>query len=914
MTSAARLGLITATILMSGCATLADHSQGDAEINYLRCEYRIQPLGIDITEPRLSWTISSTIRGQRQTAYQILVASSPENLENNKPDLWDSGKIISDRSNQIAYAGKTLRSRMNCHWKVRIWDKDGRPCPWSQPAIWTMGLLDESDFRAGWIGYDAETPPSHRIARKIDPLDLKGCNWVWFPGDNALSAAPIATRYFRRNFDIPADRTIVCARFRLIADNEGTLLINGRLVQKFQGWTPAYTLDITDKLRPGSNSIAIAVENQGDSANPAGLGGKLLIEFSSGRDLAVVIDKSFKTTDTERKNWAAPDFDDSKWAAAKIIAPCGGPPGGPVYEPQLVLPPPPYLRKAFALDKSIAKATVYASALGIYELQINGHRVGDDHFAPGWTDYPTRVYYQTYDVTSLLSTGKNAIGAILADGWYAGHLGFGRKREHYGANPRLLVQLEVRCTDGSTETIVTDKSWKAAYGPHLEADFLMGETYDARKRLVDFSAPTCDDSDWATATVTDDFQGRLQAYPGVTVKQIMQLKPQTLTEPKPGVYVFDMGQNFAGWVRLDAKGRPGDQIVLRFAEMLNPDGTIYTTNLREARCTDTLILADTRPITWQPQFTFHGFRYVEITGCRKRPPIDAVTGIVIHSDTPVVGAFECSDPRINQLFNNIVWSQRGNFIEVPTDCPQRDERLGWTGDAQIFARTATYNMDVAAFFTKWITDLTDAQLPDGRFPDVAPHKVAMGSGVAAWGDAGVICPWTVYRVYDDKRLILKHYEAMQKWVQWLATNSDDLIRPDYGYGDWVSINSDTPKDVISTAFFAYSTRLLSQMAAAIDRPEDARKYEDLFQQIKAAFNTAFVADNARIKGNTQTCYLLALHFDLLPKSKRPLAAQHLVEDLRQRDWHLSTGFVGLSYLLPTLTETGHLDIAYRLLM
>jgi hypothetical protein len=374
-----------------------------------------------------------------------------------------------------------------------------------------------------------------------------------------------------------------------------------------------------------------------------------------------------------------------------------------------------------------------------------------------------------------------------------------------------------------------------------------------------------------------------------------------------------MGQNFAGWVRLKIKGKAGTKIVLRFAEMLNPDGSIYTKNLREARCTDKYILAGKGEEIWQPSFTFHGFRYVEVTGYPGKPSPDAITGIVVHSDAPVVGSFECSNPMVNQLWRNIVWSQRGNFIEVPTDCPQRDERLGWTGDAQIFARTATYNMDVAAFFTKWLVDLEDAQTKEGAFPDVAPHKVAMGSGVAAWGDAGVICPWAIYQVYGDRRVIERHYESMQKWIAYLQKNSKDLLRPAHGYGDWVSIGSNTPKDVIATAYFAYSTRLLSKMAAAIGKSEDAKKYETLFQQIKDAFNKAYVSDDARIKGETQTCYLLGLYFDLLPEDKREPAAKHLVADLRKRNWHLSTGFVGLSYLLPTLTQMGHLDIAYRLL-
>lgn len=700
----------------------------------------------------------------------------------------------------------------------------------------------------------------------------------------------------------------------MLADNEAALYINGQAAGTAKGWQTVQTLNVDEILSPGKNILAIAAVNQGDSPNPAGLAGRLFIEFEAGDPIGFSIDGSWKVSTAEQTGWKEADFDDGTWSDAKEIARFGDSPWGVPAQPELVLPPSPYLRKAFVLDKPVKRATVYASALGLYELSINGKRVGKDYFTPGWTDYTKRVYYQSYDVTDLLTKSGNAIGAILADGWYAGYVGFGKKREHYGDKPRLCVQLEVEYTDGTRETVVTDKSWKAAYGPILEADFLMGETYDASWESPDWCAYWFNDSAWQPAAVTERIEGKLQAYPGVTVQKILQIDPKKITEPKPGTYVFHMGQNFAGWVRLKVQGQAGTKVVLRFAEMLNPDGTIYTENLRQARCTDTYILRGKGEETWEPHFTFHGFRYVELTGYPGKPGLGAITGVVVHSDTPPAGTFQCSNPMVNQLYKNTVWSQRGNFIEIPTDCPQRDERLGWTGDAQIFIRTATYNMDVAAFFTKWLVDLEDGQTKEGAFPDVAPHKVAMGSGVPAWGDAGVICPWTIYEVYGDKRVLEKHYESMKKWIAYLKTNSKNLLRPAYGYGDWVSIASNTPKDVIATAYFAYSTHLVAQTAAVLGKDDEAEQYRALFEQIKEAFNKAYVTEDVRIKGETQTCYLLALYFDLLPEAKRTGAAQHLVEAVREKDWHLSTGFVGLSYLLPTLTQTGHLDVAYRLLL
>ncbi len=347
--------------------------------------------------------------------------------------------------------------------------------------------------------------------------------------------------------------------------------------------------------------------------------------------------------------------------------------------------------------------------------------------------------------------------------------------------------------------------------------------------------------------------------------------------------------------------------------MLNPDGTIYTANLGSAWATDTYVLKGEGEEIWQPRFTYHGFRYVEVTGYPGRPTADAITGVAVNSNIPLTGSFECSSPMVNRLYQNIVWTQRANFISVPTDCPQRDERLGWTGDVETFVRAATYNADVAAFFTKWLVDLDDAQGPEGDFPDVAP-RVAFGGGTAAWADAGTVCPMTLYEVYNDRRLLEKHYPAMVRWVEYCRKNSKDLLRPATGYGDWLSIKADTPKDVLATAWFAESTRLTADAARTLGKADDARRYDDLFRQIKEAFNEAYVAPDGRIKGDTQTCYVLALWFDLLPAEKREAAARRLVDDIHSRGTHLSTGFVGTSVLMPTLSKIGQTPLAYKLLL
>ena len=451
----------------------------------------------------------------------------------------------------------------------------------------------------------------------------------------------------------------------------------------------------------------------------------------------------------------------------------------------------------------------------------------------------------------------------------------------------------------------------------LEADFLKGETYDARLECPGWDAAGGEVSHWQPVnTGSDEVHPLVQAHPGPLVRAIQEFTSRKITEPKPGVFVLDLGQNFAGVPRLKVSGKPGQRITLRFAERLNPDGTIYTINLRSARATDTYICKGQGTETWQPRFTFHGFQYIEVTGLSSKPSKDTVIGVALSSDTPVVGAFTCSDPMLNQLHNNIYWTQRANFIDIPTDCPQRDERMGWTGDAQVYIRTATLNTDVEAFFTKWLVDLDDGQRADGQFPCVAPSVVAGNDGGPAWADAGVICPWTIYEVYGDRRALERHYEAMKRFIEFCRQRSTpDLLPPTtyHCFGDWLSIQAATPKDVIYTAYFACSARLAGRAAAVLGKAAEAEAFERMFQTIRASFYRAYVTADGRIKGDTQAGYVLALAFDLVQGEQAKLAAKYLVEDIEKRGWHLSTGFIGTKHLMLVLSKIGRPDVAYRLL-
>lgn len=581
----------------------------------------------------------------------------------------------------------------------------------------------------------------------------------------------------------------------------------------------------------------------------------------------------------------------------------------------------PYLRKSATLTQEVLSARLYISARGIYEAHINGQRVGNAYFAPGWTDYTKRIQYQTYDVSELLQRGENAFGLILGTGWYSGHIGFDQKPghgyHHYGPEQCALFQLHIEYTDGSNATVLSDESWRYTTGPIIYSDFLAGELYDAQRELQGWSTAGYVDSMWQAVKVEEWDTVPLVAELSQPVLVTEELQPLAINEITPGTYIFDMGQNMVGWVRLRVQGQAGTRIKLRHIEMLNPDGTAYITNLRAARQVDTYILKGDGEEIFEPHFTFHGFRYVEVTGYPGIPDLQTLAGCVAYSAAPVTGTFESSHPLVNQLQHNIQWGQRGNFLSVPTDCPQRDERLGWMGDAQIFIRTATYNMDVAPFFKKWMDDVVDAQSEEGGFSDVAPRLVDPADGAPAWGDAGVIVPWTLYQMYGDIRFIERYYEPMKRWLAYIQEANPDLLwtkRVNNNFGDWLSIEADTPKEVLATAYFAYDALLVSKMARIINRLDDAEKYRSLYRDIAAAFRRAYVSDDGRIKGDTQTGYVLALHMQLLPENLRLLAAQHLVTNIREHNGHLSTGFVGVGYLCPVLSEAGYNDVAYRLLL
>ena len=599
----------------------------------------------------------------------------------------------------------------------------------------------------------------------------------------------------------------------------------------------------------------------------------------------------------------------------------------------------PALRRSFELPQPVESARLYITALGVYDVEINGARAIDVELAPGWTDFNKRVRYQTFDVTRLLRQGENVIGALLGDGWYCGTLGLS-DRQQYGDRPLLLAQLEMTLADGTPMRIATDDLWTWQRSPILYSDIMLGESVDARQHLGGWSDAGYNAAGWLPVDVLQhrhDIELNANASPPVRViDRIAAIGEPSRRAGDFGVrrLIYDFGQNMVGRIRLKICAPRGTLVQLKHAERLDDRGELYTANLRTAAATDLFTCAGDRGgEVFEPRFTFHGFQFVEVSGHFNDSAIEEVTGIVLASALPEIGEFQCDHPLLNQLQSNILWSQRGNFIDVPTDCPQRDERLGWTGDAQIFARTAAFNLEVAAFFAKWLVDLTDAQLPNGTVPPLAPVPPALkalrGDGGPAWADAIVICPWTVYRCCGDRRILERHYGAMKAFVDNIESRYPALIRADaavepwQGFGDWLATDGatigdarsgNTPKDLIGTAFFSYSAKLLARIAGVLGNVTDLEYYEALAQRVRVAFRRRFVTAEGRLVSETQTAYVLVLYFGLLDRDETDQAVAALVRDIEARGQHLSTGFVGTPYLLHVLTNNGRLDLAYKLLL
>jgi alpha-L-rhamnosidase len=712
-------------ILLMGGAWAVAGAEGPRPPSHLRCEYLPDPLGIDVTAPRLSWVLDHSQRGENQTAYQVLVSGRLETLNHDQGDQWDSGQVPSGESTQVVYNGKPVESGHTYYWKVRYWDNEKRASDYSAPARFEMGLLSRQEWNGKWI-----------------------------------------------------------------TGNE--------------------------------------------------------------------------------------------------------------------------LRREFHLEGKVVRARAYVTALGYYELRINGEKAGDRVLDPAWTTYPKRVLYSTYDVTRALAAGQNAVGVTLGGGWAT--LGYGMpSQKPYYSQPALLLQMNIELEGGKRISVVSDESWKAAPGPIVTNSVYDGEVYDARIEAPGWDRAAFDESKWTPAQVVAGSSGAISAQMMPPIRVVDTLMPQKMTSPQPGVYVYDMGQNISGWAQLRVCGPRGTAVTLRFAETTFPDGNINQENLRSAKAREVYILRGAGEETFEPHFTYHGFRYIEVTGFPGTPGLQTLRGRVAHTAVDTIGNFSASTQILNDIQRAIWWTQLTNLFSIPTDCDQRDERQGWMGDAQISAEEAMLNFDMAAFYTNFIRDMRDAQGDDGTIPETVPQKWGHRPADPAWGTAYPTICWYMWQQYRDRRILEENYEGLKKYVQDLRRRApDNVLRFNFN-GDWIPMD-EAPGEVISDAYYFSDLTILKDVAGILGKTADEQEYSQLAQQVKDAFNQNFLNTKTHeYGGGSQTADSMALVLGLVPAKEIGQVEWRLFKNvLYLHNTHLTTGFIGTKFLMPALSDFHNVDLAYDL--
>ncbi len=744
----------------NAASSLPPQTSDSISVGQLRCEYRECPLGIDHPAPRLSWTDTSSVRGQRQTAYRVLVARSRELLEADQGDLWDSGKVESNQTVNIEYAGQPLRSGQRCYWKVAVWDKDGKRSAWSHPSFWEMGLLEPTDWEGQWIN----------------------------------DGKPLPTK-----------------------------------------------------------------------------------------------DADFYQDD-----------------------------------------PAPLFRKEFGVDEPVRRARLYIAALGYVDASLNGQPVGDHHLDPLWTLPNKRVFYNVYDVTPLIRSGSNCLGVTLGNGWYNplplrmwGRVNL-RERLPVG-RPQFLAQLVIDYADGSRRSVVTDTSWKVTPGPILRNNIYLGEKVDARKAISGWDEPGLDDSRWNHASTAPAPEGILQAQPAPAIKITATLKPVRITEPQKGVYIVDMGRNFAGWARFRFDVPHGTTITMRYGELLYEDGTL---NPMTSVCGqikrkqkpadgspavawqgDTYIARGGGPETYTPRFTFHGFRYIEITGLPAPPAIDDITGLRMNSAVEPVGSFSCSNDLFNRIQTMCRWTFQSNLFGVQSDCPHR-ERFGYGGDLAVTSDAFILNYDMAGFYAKATRDWYDSVLPDGMLTDTAPSVGIQYCGVG-WHMVHPLLQLQLYRYYGDRRIVEEQYATSRRWLELVrAQTPDQIVR--HGLHDHEALEKEKTPAMV-TPLYCESARMVARLADILGKKDEADEYNRLAENIRRAYAAEFLAPGTgKVASGVQGAQAFALYLNMLPAAERPAALAHLVSDVDEHGGHLTTGIFGTKYMLDVLSREGRADVANRM--
>lgn len=905
------VGLVVALLPSSPSGAAEPVQDGALSVTSMSTEHRVRPLGIDNRAPRLAWLLSGSRRGEAQTAAQVQVATSPEALAGG--DLaWDSGRLDTAEQN-VDWAGPALRSSQRYQWRVRTWDSKGDASAWSDASWFETGLLDASDWDGStWIGAGAG-----------ETVGWAGASWVWHPPADLPVGAAAGTRYLRREFALPSDATITTATMLAVADNHFRLFVNGVEVGHGDDWAQPQRLDVTEAIRPGDNVVAVEVTNDPDpgvNTGPAGFLGSLRIKLDDGSTTNVRTDAQWRSSDAVEPGWQEVAFDDSHWGAVQVVAAQGAGPWGAV--PQATSAAP-QLRKEISVDRPVARARAYYSGIGISELRINGRRIGDEELSPSFSDYTKRVYYVTRDVTDAIREGENAVGVTLGRGWYSmtTKTVWNFDRAPWRAEPALRMKLVLDYADGTSDTIVSDSSWRWADSPTKADSLHLGETYDARDEQAGWDAKGFDDSSWHPASVVPGPAGTLRAESMQPIRRAGTVRPVRITPLPTGAYVVDFGEVITGWARLNTAGQVGDEVQLRYGEQLRPDGTVANEqqHITGDVQVDRYVFRSDHKETWEPRFSYKSFRYVELRGLRSMPDPGTLTGIYLHSDLAQTGSFTSSNPLFNRMHEAMVRTTLNNLHGYPTDSPMF-EKNGWA-DFNLWAEDTLLNLDAMPLVSKWLGDVSDAQAPDGRIPAIVPDSGwGMGIDAIEWGSAGVLVPWFAYQRTGDDRLLARQYASMRAYTERKVADSPGLLANSV-LGDWISPGYLTPPEgarLTATAYLFHDLEIMRDTAALLGRTADKERYAGLVEQSRSAFLGAFYDADRKVfrtetdAGFRQTSQILPLALGLVPTADRAAVVANLAQDItKAHNGHLNTGSIGTRYLLPVLTAEAQGDVAYR---
>ena len=983
--------LVLSAIMASGYeGSVANEATGPLGVEELRCENLVEPLGIDVATPRLSWILTSSQQDTVQVAYRVLVADSAESLAQNEGNRWDSGWIESDQSIWVPYGdAEHLRAFDRCYWKVAVRDNHGNESAWSEPSLWTMGPMSEADWGdSQWIGYrpTGKNLPEQPQNAVRDYVKFGSAQWLWVPeeGVDPRQNAPIEDVLFRKSFELPADREVAWTKVIVTADDRFTIVMNQRPAQDQDGnpianmrrpvgWTPnqitadawkhVQEFDFTGYLEPGKNEIEIYAQNlpladgRTDN-NPAGMVAKFAIGFADGSRMEIPTDGSWECCKVTQG-----ETEDRKPAQTL----------GNVHintRPWCVVRAPsqwnwgqdctsPIFRQRFATEdgKEIRYACATICGLGYYELRLNGQKVGNQELDPTFTDADHRVLYVTHDITDQLRDGKNVVGVMLGNGWYNQHAveEWDFEQAAWRGRPKLRLVLRIEYTDGSVENIVSDETWEATCdGPVVLDGIRNGEVYDARREMDGWDtvdgAATATEMDcvarWESAQGVAAPKGTLTAQKAPPIRVVREIVPVDWTQVKPNVKVYDLGQNMVGRAKIEVVGPRGARVVMRYSERANDDGTIHRDEIdcyhhqgpfqqEEYTLRGSV---EFEPEFYESRFTYHGFRYVEVTvlpptdpairtqdgvapelatvGARDLPVVESLIGRVLHTDFGETGQFTCSDDSINQTQANTLWSYRGNFVGIPTDCPHR-EKNGWTGDAQLACAMAMYNFDNAPAYVQWLRSVHEEQGPEGNLTGIAPSQNWGWWAGPAWDSAIIVIPWYLYVYTGDPQPLAEHYDAMAKFNDYLygKMEADPNHVVDMALGDWVPAKTVTPQGVTCTGYLYFDSVALSQIANILGKPEDSAKYAKRAQIVRENFRKAYLKSDGTVSIGSQTAESAAIFMGFVTDpSERELVAAKLADAVQAEDYKIDTGIFGAKYLFRTLSETGNHEMAYRILM